>query len=112
MDDWFQLGLKRELGRGTRIKFWEDVWCSQNKLKDLFPRLYSISEDKDKVIEQLGSGLDENWVWSFNWRRYLFVWEQEVMSEFMDTTRVLGPMGTQNDVWEWVLEGSKTYSVK
>lgn len=74
------------------------MWFRPDRLKDLFSRLYSISEDKDKVIELLGFWSDKKWEWFFNWRRTLFVWEQEVLSEFFDTICVTSSMGSQNDV--------------
>lgn len=41
--DWFAEGLRKKLGRGDRSKFWEEVWMGDRCLKELFPRLYSIS---------------------------------------------------------------------
>ena len=34
--------LQFDVGDGTRIKFWEDVWCRDCSLKEAFLELYSI----------------------------------------------------------------------
>lgn len=54
MEDWFQDRLKRKLGKGNKIKFWENVWASNLSLKEYFARLFSLSKDKDKVVERFG----------------------------------------------------------
>ena len=39
----FSKFLKFEVGDGTRIQFWDDVWCCEEPLKDMFPDLYRIA---------------------------------------------------------------------
>ena len=38
------------MGDGTRIKFWEDVWCRDCSLKEAFPELYSISQAREFFV--------------------------------------------------------------
>lgn len=66
MEDWFKSGLKRKLGRGNKVRFWEDEWFGPISMKELFPRLYSVSEDKNKVIESIGEWVGERWQWNFD----------------------------------------------
>ena len=35
--------LRFDVGDGTSVKFWEDVWCRDCSLKEAFPKLYSVS---------------------------------------------------------------------
>ena len=42
-----------ELGVGSRISFWEDVWCGQRSLKDTFPGLFSIARFKDGPSQRI-----------------------------------------------------------
>lgn len=39
------------LGDGRRIQFWKDKWVSNLCLMDEFPRLFSLSTDKNGVVK-------------------------------------------------------------
>ena len=41
------------MGDGTRIKFWEDVWCKDCSLKEAFPKLYSISQAMEFFVSEV-----------------------------------------------------------
>jgi hypothetical protein len=41
--DKFSRLLKFEVGAGTNIRFWDDVWCGGEPLKDVFPELHRIA---------------------------------------------------------------------
>lgn len=110
--DWFQAGLKRKLGRGNKIRFWEDVWFGPNSLMNFFPRIYNISLDKDKEIEKLGTWSEGRWSWSLSWRRNPFDREVGEMSELLYTILPTAPQNDGEDLWEWTLDGSRIYSSK
>ena len=42
--------LQFDVGDGTRIKFWEDVWCRDCSLKEAFPELYIISRAREFFV--------------------------------------------------------------
>ncbi|XP_057720141.1 uncharacterized protein LOC130934601 [Arachis stenosperma] len=52
--------LSMDLGNGRTIQFWEDSWLPNGVLKDMFPRLFSVSNLNGSVIEDCGfwDGLD------------------------------------------------------
>ena len=35
----FSKFLRYDVGDGTRVKFWDDVWCRDRPLKEAFPNL-------------------------------------------------------------------------
>ena len=41
-----------DVGDGTRIKFWEDVWCRDCSLKEAFLELYSISRAMEFLCQK------------------------------------------------------------
>lgn len=83
-----------------------------NSLKDLFPRIYNLSMDKDKEIENVGCWSEERWSWNFSWRRSCFDWELGEMAEFQDTILPAAPINSGDELWLWTLEGSGTFSTK
>lgn len=43
------------LGRGDTVKFWEDIWHMEARLRDQFPLLYKLSTAKGSALESMGS---------------------------------------------------------
>jgi hypothetical protein len=48
-------------------------------LKDLFPRLFQVSEQKECFVRDVGRWDGPNWRCDFKWRWNLFVWEEELV---------------------------------
>ena len=42
-------------------------------LKNVFPRLFSISSNKNAKLSELGSWSNGRWVWGLVWRRPFFL---------------------------------------
>ena len=42
--------LKFEVGDGTHVRFWDDVWCTDGSLKEAYPKLFRIARDKDACV--------------------------------------------------------------
>ena len=47
------LFLRYDVGDGTRVKFWEDVWCKDCSLKEAFPEFYHISRACNSSIAEV-----------------------------------------------------------
>lgn len=60
-EDWLKKGLKMKLGVRNKVRFWEDIWYDLVSMSELFPRLYSVSDDKNKVIQNMGMWVEERW---------------------------------------------------
>uniref|UniRef100_A0A803PJL9 Uncharacterized protein n=1 Tax=Cannabis sativa TaxID=3483 RepID=A0A803PJL9_CANSA len=64
-----------KVGKGDRIRFWEDVWIGDTSLKSDFPDLAVISKAKNASIWELvvDEGLPGDFVrsWNFKFRRNL-----------------------------------------
>jgi hypothetical protein len=39
-----------EVGNGSKIQFWRDVWCEDQPLKDAFPELLSTTRCKEAWV--------------------------------------------------------------
>ena len=69
----FKENLEIQLGNGSRIRFWQDAWIGDACLKAEFPRLYSLSINKDGFISNLWNVDEEGGKWVLLFRRTLFV---------------------------------------
>ncbi|XP_028113957.1 uncharacterized protein LOC114312000 [Camellia sinensis] len=72
-----------KLGDGRRIRFWSDCWIEGVCLRDEFPRLYSLSVDKEESVFMFHSNRDVYGNWVFNFRRSLFAWEEAELSRLL-----------------------------
>jgi hypothetical protein len=49
-NNWFAQNVVKKLGNDTHTSFWDDIWVSNLPLKDRFPRLFSISTQKEAMV--------------------------------------------------------------
>ncbi|KAL4322013.1 uncharacterized protein LOC107636929 [Arachis ipaensis] len=96
-------GLAMEIGDGRKTRFWEDVWLQCGSLKDRFPRLFSISNQCGAVIGECGFWDGLEWVWNLQWRRELFQWELDLLSQLNEALRPVRLASNREDrvVWKY-----------
>lgn len=41
------------IGDGSRVKFWKDIWCSEEPLSEMFPNLFALIEAKEATVAYL-----------------------------------------------------------
>jgi len=51
---WFQQALVWNVRSGNSVRFWEDYWIDDNNLKDLYPRLFSLSLNQGMTVGEAG----------------------------------------------------------
>ena len=66
------------MGDGTRVKFWDDVWCRDHPLKEEFPDLYNISWTREASVFEVMCYANERVSWDIQFRR--LVNDQESIS--------------------------------
>lgn len=59
----------RHLGEENNTSFWHDIWACEMSLKDKFPRLFLLSNQKNCRISEMGSWGNSSWEWDFQWCR-------------------------------------------
>ncbi|KAG8074158.1 hypothetical protein GUJ93_ZPchr0006g41513 [Zizania palustris] len=57
---WVRLGCGFEVGSGSAIFFWHDVWEGDTPLKTLFPDLFEGCQDKNLTIMETVKKVQEN----------------------------------------------------
>lgn len=84
VEDILTQGLEIIVGNGASILFWQDSWIGHQPLKLIYPRLFMISTQKDDFIINVGSWIENEWVWDLQWRRRrIFNWELEQCQSLM-----------------------------
>ncbi|PNX54389.1 NAD(P)-binding rossmann-fold protein, partial [Trifolium pratense] len=85
---WFAKNMSRRLGNGNSTRFWLDCWFDNLPLCERFPRLFSISTQKDGMVSNFWVEREGVWGWEMGWRRRLFVWEEDLYAGFRDVLPV------------------------
>ena len=67
-DSFFPL-LSFKVGDGSRVCFWQDVWCGVSSLKEAFPVLFFISENRDSFVAELISFRHGSLHWELKFSR-------------------------------------------
>jgi len=111
--DWFSNEMARVVGDGLSTHFWHDPWCGSTILIVRFRRLFHLSLQVDHKVGELGhwGGGDNVWVWDFTWRRPLFVWESDLLSDLL-ALATKPPKVEREDTWSWTNSPDGRYSVK
>jgi hypothetical protein len=73
---WFAQNVTRRVKSGNLTRFWKDCWLGSSPLCDRYPHLFSISLQKEAMINEVWEGVSR---WEMRWRRRLFVWEEELL---------------------------------
>ena len=109
----FEDNCSWEVGDSREIRFWEDKWMENVKLKEKFPRLFSICSDKESLLWQVGE-MQENLGcgWKIDWRRRLFEWERGQEQELLRQLEEKGVNTEKEDIWVWKDDETKEYTVK
>jgi hypothetical protein len=98
---WFTNAINKRVGVGNSTSFWNERWIGDQTLRQLFPRLFGISLQKDDLICNMGRLGDGVWIWDLRWRRILFVWEEEQYNALLEVIAPFLPSG-QQDKWLWM----------
>ncbi|XP_057790861.1 uncharacterized protein LOC131007971 [Salvia miltiorrhiza] len=100
-DCWFIKNLRRRLGDGLNIFFWEDVWAANKPLKFVFPRLYNLCLNKKSLAGESGFWEGESWLWAVEWRRELREREKRQVDELLSVVADFAPCTGSTDGWRW-----------
>lgn len=104
--------IRRVVGNGLHILFWEEIWVSDTSLKSQFPRLYSITMDSHATISSLGYWSGSCWHWNFSWK---CPFRPRDRTEWDELQALLGNicLSTINlDSYAWTPNKSEQFSVK
>ena len=72
------------LGDGSIIKFWENVWCSEEPFSMLFPMLYTMSGSKRASVKEVWRPVGELGGWDLQFERHFNDWELETVENLFN----------------------------
>jgi hypothetical protein len=82
--DCFNEEVVRNVGNGRTTSFWRVPWRGSIPFMVKFNRLFSISTNQDASVHDLWRPSLSGGDWAFNWRRNLFVWENNLLTELLE----------------------------
>ncbi|XP_019078445.1 uncharacterized protein LOC109123361 [Vitis vinifera] len=50
---WCWENTKFKVGKGTRVKFWSDQWCGNERLSHSFPQLYEMAVNRNATVNEM-----------------------------------------------------------
>ena len=68
------------VGDGRRVRFWKDIWCGNNSLREAFPSLFALVNSKDAWVADCWDYLGEEGGWNPRFSRSFNDWEVEAGS--------------------------------
>jgi hypothetical protein len=108
--NWFSKEVVKVIGDGRATSFWKDTWVGERPFETRFHRLFSISSQKEASVAAVWVGA-ETVGWNFQWRRRLFVWEEEQVEQLRDVVNAI-TLSDLEDKWRWKPDEEGEFSVK
>jgi hypothetical protein len=110
--DAFATHVRYEIGNGSKILFWHDVWCGEIPLKTLFSELFLIARGKDAWVEENMQRENGTILWNILFSRPVYDWEVEAVSRFFEMlyTHKIRSEGEDKMCWNPVRK--KAFEVK
>jgi hypothetical protein len=98
----FKRHVRFDLGVGSKISFWEDVWCGEVSLKDTFPGMFSIAGLKEASIADNVERSNGVVQWNIVFTRLVHDWEVEILGSFYSRLYSFKFRGHLEDKLWWV----------
>ncbi|GKD56273.1 hypothetical protein Tco_1289660 [Tanacetum coccineum] len=101
------IASKQKIGNGIDSSFWNELWCGNHSLKEMFPRIYNLETDKRCFIASR-IGLQ---YWALVLRHNPRGGEES--GQFNALKNVIGNISLTDhrDCWQWSLGGSVGFTV-
>lgn len=99
------------LGDRSRVHFWLDKWIGNVCLKEEFPRLFSLSNNKHRVVRVFFENRDAADDWNPEFRRTLLAWKEEEVLRLVCLLRSAPDLCSEKpDALKWTAESSRVFS--
>jgi len=110
--DAFAAHVRYEVGDGSKVLFWHDVWCGEVPLKTLFLDLFLIASGKDAWVEESMQRQNVTILWNILYTRLVHDWEVEVVCRFFEMLYSLKVRSEGEDKMCCIPTRNKSFEVK
>jgi hypothetical protein len=104
--------VRFEVGNGSRVLFWQDVWCEELPLKIVFPALFTIACAKEAWVEENMVVVNGAIHWNVMFLRPVHDWELEEVSQFFELLYSQQIRHGGEDKICWIPSERKNFEVK
>ncbi|RVW82341.1 Transposon TX1 uncharacterized 149 kDa protein [Vitis vinifera] len=98
--DWCWENLAFIVGKGSKIKFWKDRWCTDIPLSQCFNQLFILAVHRDATIEEMWDQDSGQGDWKLVFMRDFNDWEMDMVGELLHTLRGHRP-SLEDDLVVW-----------
>ena len=109
---WFAERVSKVLGDGKNTYFWLDRWVGDVPLCRRFARLFDLTTNKFSTVADIYALGWEDGGEALNWRRRLWVWEEELVEECRILLANVVVQSNVSDRWQWELKKHDGYKVR
>ncbi|WJZ84180.1 hypothetical protein VitviT2T_003796 [Vitis vinifera] len=89
--DWCWENMAFRMGNGTRIRFWNDLWCGCTVLSQRFPHLYGMAAHRNGTVEDMWDQNVGQGDWDIRFVRGFNDWELDLVGNLLHTLRGFNP---------------------
>jgi hypothetical protein len=87
------------------------VWIREVSLAEAFPRLFTLSLQREAAISEVSDVNGDQLIWRLVWRRRLFSWEEDLLNDLLGRLQQV-KLSMDPDVWWWNPDAEGSFSVK
>jgi hypothetical protein len=108
----FSRSLKYEVGDGSKIRFWHDLWCGYQPLNVNFSEIISIARCKEAWVADHMQFFNVNLQCNISFRRPLHGWEVDLVISFFDLLYSIKLRHDNEDKICWIPSKRRTVEVR
>jgi hypothetical protein len=108
----FRRFFKYDLGEGSKIRFWDDVWCGDRAVKEEYPNLFNIARFKEASIADNMERSSDSIQWNIQFTRLIHDWEVGELFSFYKRLYDCKLRGKGRDKLWWVHSCKGLFEVK
>jgi hypothetical protein len=108
----FRSHFRFDPGEGSRVRFWEDLWCGDRTLKDAYPDLFNMASFKGASIADNMECSNGTIQWNVQFTRLAHDWEIEVLAAFYKDLYDCKLRGVGVDKLRWLHSRKGVFEVK
>jgi hypothetical protein len=108
----FRRFCKFDIGEGSKIRFWDDIWCGERALKEEYPGLFSIARFKEASIANNMEPSNISIQWNIQFTRLLHDWEVGELASFYKRLYDCKLRGVGKDKLWWMPYRKGLFEVK